>query len=134
MTEPTTTNGWKRWSELSDSESRLAVGDPQFWSGLSQGQRDSFLAEASWQQIQLVSEAKQLKLSSLLSLEEICRHLELTDTEVHWLVSTRKLPAWLVGGSWKFDKQRVDRWSENMGGAAAIRSDVKDQIATHGQG
>ena len=47
-------------------------------------------------------------------------------------MSTRKLPAGgLVGGVWKFNTKRVDKWVDGMGGIDAVRKDVEDQIATH---
>lgn len=124
-------DNWDSWTDL-DEEVRLgAIHDPEFWSSLSEAQRERFLEQADWQEIRLVPAAKQAKLEALVSMDEICAHLGLDDVRVYWLMSTRKLPGYLVGGVWKFDRRQVEAWVEELGGVEAVRADVDDQIARH---
>jgi hypothetical protein len=123
---------WESWHELNGAEQRNAVADTQFWSRLSEQQRQRFLDEAGWQDLRLVAEAKRAKLDSLVTLDEICQRLGLTSVQVYWLMSTRKLDgAFLVGGTWKYDPKKVDRWVERLGGVEAVRNDVEAQIERH---
>ena len=85
--------------------------------------------EKEWQK--LSKEEKDAKLASLVSLDELCKHLDMTSTEVYWMMSTRKLPGWLVGGKWKFDQTHVDGWVERIGGLKSAQTDVRAQIAKH---
>ncbi|MCB9557784.1 MAG: helix-turn-helix domain-containing protein [Deltaproteobacteria bacterium] len=129
-----TDSNWTRWSDLDQSKRRFLIADDGFWTKLSAAQRQSFLREAEWQDLRLVPEARQEKLESLVSLQEICSHLSLNDVEVYWMMSTRKLPGWLVEGVWKFDKAQVDAWVEKMGGKSAVKADVTAQIEEHRAG
>jgi len=123
---------WNSWTELTDQERRNALGDVSFWANLTERQRQSFVDDADWQELRHVSEAKQAKLDSLVTLDEICQHLGLSAVQVYWLMSTRKLAgAFLVGGAWKFDRKKVDQWVERSGGIDAVRKDVEAQIEKH---
>ncbi len=82
----------------------------------------------------MIPEAKAVKLAGLVSLEAMCKQLDLTEVEVYWLMSTRKLPSYLIGPAWKFDKKSVETWIAQMGGLEAVRKDVKDQVARHQAG
>src|SRR5512141_210711 len=84
--------GWSRWLELPELERRRAIVKPDFWQALSEEQRRVFLEEGDWQEIRMVPGARTAKLESLVPLDQICSYLELTPTEVFWLMSTRKLP------------------------------------------
>jgi len=124
-------SSWKSWKELNETERRYAVADGQFWAKLNEIQRQKFLEEADWQELRLVPDAKQAKLGGLMSLDEMCSQFGLTSTQVWFLMSTRKLPAYLVGGVWKFDKSAVTSWVEKSGGLDAVRQDVEAQIVKH---
>lgn len=128
---------WKYWLELPDLERRRAVHDPAFWDVLTEDQRKNFLIEADWQELRHVKgdgeqqRARETKLEGLASLEQVCEHLGLDHVQVYWLMSTRKLPGWLVGGVWKFDLGQIDRFVEDFGGRETLRKDIEDQIAKH---
>ncbi|MBI5509928.1 MAG: helix-turn-helix domain-containing protein [Deltaproteobacteria bacterium] len=125
---------WKSWVELPERDRRTAIADAGFWSQLSEEQRQVFLDTADWQELRLVPEAKAAKLGALVSLDAICKHLGLTEVEVYWLMSTRKLPSFIVGPVWKFDTKSVDAWVTQMGGRDAVHKDIKEQMARHRAG
>jgi excisionase family DNA binding protein len=51
----------------------------------------------------------------LVSLDEICKVLSVDHVQVYKWMSTRKLPAHLVGGVWKFDRNDVEQWFGTSG-------------------
>jgi hypothetical protein len=124
-------NVWQSWLELDEQARRNAIYEKEFWAGLTEDQKRIFLEQADWQEIRLVPEAKQAWLDGLISLEDLCKHLGLTEVQVFFLMSTRKLPAALVGGIWKYDRGKVDRWVAEMGGPDAVKKDVEAQIEKH---
>jgi hypothetical protein len=75
--------------------------------------------------------ARRAQLDRLVPLVVACARLELSATEVHWLVSTRKLPSWLVDGTWRFDPEHLDAWVAERGGLAAVQADVKASMEAH---
>ena len=129
---------WNHWLSMPDLERRRAVHDPDFWNSITDDQKKNFLVEADWQELRHVKGkgeddvlAREEKLSSLKSLAEMETHLSLTHVQIYWLMSTRKLPGWLVGGKWQFDQGQVDRFVEDFGGLDALTRDIEDQIAIH---
>jgi hypothetical protein len=112
-------------------ERRAAVFDPFFWVTLTESQRVCFLAEADWQEIRHVPEARASWLERLLSLEEICERLGIDAVSVFWLMSTRKLPGVLRDGEWFFDPVQIDAYVADYGAPAALQRDVAAQIEYH---
>jgi hypothetical protein len=125
---------WSSWLELSERDRKIAVHKPDFWSSLTPEQQRIFFIEADWQEIRVCPEAKKVYLDSLLSFEEVCKRLDLTSVQMAFLISTRKMPAALVGGYWKHDWYKVQKWVEGMGGLEAVHKDVEEQIRKHKEG
>lgn len=46
----------------------------------------------------------------ILTVEEVARYLRVTERHLYKLLSTREIPAFKVGGAWRFRKEEVDRW------------------------
>jgi excisionase family DNA binding protein len=46
----------------------------------------------------------------ILTVEEVARYLRVTERHIYKLLSTREIPAFKVGGAWRFRKEEVDRW------------------------
>ena len=124
---------WSFWQELPWLERQRAIHDPAFWRSLTDDQRDNFLVEADWQELRHVScgraiekdnaesdtiskaatgaveLARETKLRQLVPLEEICDRHQLDHVRLYWLMSTRKLPGWLIDGKWMFDRDQISR-------------------------
>lgn len=47
---------------------------------------------------------------ALLTLKEIADYLRVDKFTVYRLMTKRKLPAYKVGGQWRFDKDMVEKW------------------------
>ena len=64
----------------------------------------------------------------ILTLKEVSAYLKVTERTIYRLVAGKKMPAFKVGGSWRFKKTDIDQWiksqSENVAaaeGAADLR-------------
>jgi excisionase family DNA binding protein len=55
----------------------------------------------------------------LLTTEEVARYLKVDKFTVYRLLTQRKIPAFKVGGQWRFKKKLIDAWlleNSNMSG------------------
>ena len=59
--------------------------------------------------------------TAILTLKEVSAYLKVTERTIYRLVAGKKMPAFKVGGSWRFKKADIDQWirsqSENVAGA-----------------
>ncbi len=58
--------------------------------------------------------------SGILTIPEIAKYLKVTEKTIYKLAGAKKIPAFKVGGSWRFSKADIDSW-------------IKQQSATTGQ-
>lgn len=50
----------------------------------------------------------------LMTLEEVAQHLRIGKRTTYAWAKSGKLPAFKVGGSWRFDRADIDRWVEKQ--------------------
>ena len=59
--------------------------------------------------------------TAILTLREVSEYLKVTERTIYRLVAGKKMPAFKVGGSWRFKKADIDQWinsqSENVAAA-----------------
>lgn len=48
--------------------------------------------------------------SGILTIPEIAKYLKVTEKTIYKLAGAKKIPAFKVGGSWRFSKADIDRW------------------------
>jgi excisionase family DNA binding protein len=46
----------------------------------------------------------------IMTIKEIAVYLKVTDKTIYRLLTSNKLPAFKVGGSWRFQKDKIDQW------------------------
>lgn len=46
----------------------------------------------------------------ILTLSEVAEYLKVAERTIYRLVGARKLPAFKVGGSWRFARADIDKW------------------------
>ena len=46
----------------------------------------------------------------VLTLNEIAEYLKVTERTIYRMVADRKIPAFKVGGSWRFRLAEIDEW------------------------
>lgn len=66
--------------------------------------------------VQNVTTGDTLKeLSEAYTAEEIAKYLKLHPYTIRRLAREKKVPAFRVGGQWRFRKDEIDEWSRNGG-------------------
>jgi len=58
----------------------------------------------------------------ILTIKEIADYLKVAEKTIYRLAGNKKLPAFKVGGIWRFRKSEVDRWIDTQSG---IRKSAK---------
>lgn len=46
----------------------------------------------------------------ILTIKELATYLKVTEKSLYRLLSNSKLPAFKVGGAWRFRRQEIDKW------------------------
>lgn len=68
--------------------------------------------------------------TAILTLKEVSTYLKVTERTIYRLVAGKKMPAFKVGGSWRFKKADIDQWisdqSENVAGAVGA-ADLRER-------
>ena len=50
------------------------------------------------------------KSSEIFTLDEVAAYLKVGKRTVYRLAAARKIPAFKVGGAWRFSRTEIDRW------------------------
>ena len=48
--------------------------------------------------------------SGILTIKEVAEYLKVTERTIYRLAAAKKIPAFKVGGSWRFSRADIDRW------------------------
>lgn len=54
----------------------------------------------------------------ILTLREVAAYLKVTEKTIYRLLGDKRIPAFKVGGSWRFRKAEIDRWIKQQETAA----------------
>lgn len=46
----------------------------------------------------------------ILTIREVARYLKVTDRTIYRLAAAKKIPAFKVGGTWRFSRADIDVW------------------------
>lgn len=52
--------------------------------------------------------------SDIMTMKEVAEYLKLNEKTAYRLTSDGKLPAFKVGGSWRFRKSEIDDWTKKQ--------------------
>ena len=63
--------------------------------------------------------------SDIMTMKEVAEYLKLNEKTAYRLTSEGKLPAFKVGGSWRFQKSEIDAWIKRQSEAAATQEGEK---------
>ncbi len=47
---------------------------------------------------------------TILTIKEVAEFLRVTEKTIYRMASEKRIPAFKVGGSWRFDKVDIERW------------------------
>jgi len=50
--------------------------------------------------------------TDVMTVREVADYLKVKDRTIYRLVANREMPGFKVGGSWRFRKAEIDRWTE----------------------
>lgn len=68
--------------------------------------------------------------AEIMTIREVADYLKVNDRTIYRLLSAKKLPAFKVGGSWRFKKADIDQWisdqSENVAAAEGV-ADIRER-------
>jgi len=48
--------------------------------------------------------------NAIMTIVEVANYLKVTERTIYRLAGAKKIPAFKVGGSWRFSKADIDRW------------------------
>lgn len=63
-----------------------------------------------------------------MTLQEVAEYLQLSKDMIYRLAQNGKIPASKVGSRWRFRRERIDRWMENMAVDSESRSSRQDVV------
>jgi excisionase family DNA binding protein len=46
----------------------------------------------------------------ILTIREVADYLKVTERTIYRLAAAKKMPAFKIGGSWRFSRQDIDSW------------------------
>ncbi len=49
-------------------------------------------------------------MGQILTVKELAKYLNLTNITIYKYLKEGRIPAFRVGGRWKFDKDKIDEW------------------------
>ncbi|MGQ5490567.1 helix-turn-helix domain-containing protein [Thauera sp. ZXT1-4] len=62
---------------------------------------------------------------SVLTIKEVAAFLKVNDRTVYRLAAARKLPAFKVGGTWRFLRADIEHWIKSQTAVGAPQSEVE---------
>ena len=48
--------------------------------------------------------------SGIMVIDEVAAYLKVTERTIYRLAAAHKIPAFKVGGSWRFSRPEIDKW------------------------
>jgi excisionase family DNA binding protein len=57
----------------------------------------------------------------ILTIKELAEHLKVNERTIYRLASAKKIPAFKVGGSWRFSRIDIDRWIREQSSTADLK-------------
>ena len=66
---------------------------------------------------------------SILTIKEVAEYLKVNDRTVYRLAGAKKIPAFKVGGTWRFVQSDIDQWIKNQTAGAESAAPSADRDA-----
>jgi len=57
--------------------------------------------------------------SDILTILEVARYLKVAERTVYRLAAAKKIPAFKVGGAWRFSRVEIDQWIRRQSSLAS---------------
>jgi excisionase family DNA binding protein len=65
----------------------------------------------------------------ILVIKQVAAYLKVTERTIYRLAAARKIPAFKVGGTWRFSRADIDRWISQQSAPATPAEGVRDSKA-----
>jgi excisionase family DNA binding protein len=56
--------------------------------------------------------------ADILMIKDVAEYLKVTERTIYRLAAAKKIPAFKVGGSWRFSRADIDRWIKQQSSTA----------------
>jgi excisionase family DNA binding protein len=65
---------------------------------------------AFYSAVSLADMTKQTFKADILTIQDVSEYLKVTERTIYRLAAAKKIPAFKVGGSWRFSRADIDIW------------------------
>ena len=65
-----------------------------------------------------------LDLAAIMTIKELAEYLKVTDRTIYRLAAAKQVPAFKVGGSWRFARPEIDQWIKLQSTMPADQTDA----------
>jgi excisionase family DNA binding protein len=62
----------------------------------------------------------------ILTIREVAAYLKVTERTIYRLAAEKKIPAFKVGGTWRFPRSEIDQWIRQQTSAALTGDEGSD--------
>jgi excisionase family DNA binding protein len=66
----------------------------------------------------------------VLTLAEVAAYLKVTERTIYRLAGAKKVPAFKVGGVWRFSRAEIDNWIKQQSAEDPVRRNALNRAAT----
>lgn len=63
----------------------------------------------------------------ILTIKEIADYLKVTERTIYRLAAAKQMPAFKIGGSWRFSRQDIDSWIKQQSTECLSTNKVNDE-------
>jgi excisionase family DNA binding protein len=64
--------------------------------------------------------------TDILMIKDVAEYLKVTERTIYRLAAAKKIPAFKVGGSWRFSRADIDRWIQQQSSVVLDASHSSD--------
>ena len=63
----------------------------------------------------------------ILTIKEVAEYLKVTERTIYRLAGAKKIPAFKVGGTWRFSRADIDEWIKRQSGEGLAEPTTRPQ-------
>jgi excisionase family DNA binding protein len=67
--------------------------------------------------------------TDILMIKDVAEYLKVTERTIYRLAAAKKIPAFKVGGSWRFSRSDIDEWIKQQSAISAETSSLPGKPA-----
>jgi excisionase family DNA binding protein len=78
----------------------------------------------------LMEKQKKQTTNTLMTVKDVATYLAVTERTVYRLVKDHKLPAYKVGGQWRFKADMIEAWMQKDGALESLQESAAEESHT----